>query len=108
LQAMMKNFRENPPTTLAGAAVTEVKDYETLNLTKADGTKEKLNFPTTSNVLQWFTEDNSKISVRPSGTEPKIKFYMEVSVPMNSPEEYDAARVQASAKIEALKKDLGI
>ncbi|MDE6177684.1 MAG: phospho-sugar mutase, partial [Duncaniella sp.] len=108
IQAMMKNFRENPPKTLAGAAVTEVKDYETLDLTKADGTKEKLNFPTTSNVLQWFTEDNSKISVRPSGTEPKIKFYMEVSVPMNSPEEYDAARVQASAKIEALKKDLGI
>jgi len=108
IQAMMKNFRENPPKTLAGAPVVEVKDYATLDLTKADGTKEKLNFPTTSNVLQWFTDDNSKISVRPSGTEPKIKFYMEVRVPMNSPEEYDAVRAQASAKIEALKKDLGI
>ncbi|MDE6417588.1 MAG: phospho-sugar mutase [Duncaniella sp.] len=108
IQAMMKAFRENPPKTLAGSPVEEVKDYASLNVTKADGSVEKLNFPTTSNVLQWFTADGSKISVRPSGTEPKIKFYMEVRVPMASPADYDAVRAQAAAKIDALKKDLNI
>ncbi|MCM1521060.1 MAG: phospho-sugar mutase [Muribaculaceae bacterium] len=108
IQAMMKCFRENPPKTLAGSPVVTVKDYATLDCTKADGTVEKLDFPTTSNVLQYFTEDNSKISVRPSGTEPKIKFYMEVHIPMAKIEDYDACQTAAAAKIEALKKDLGI
>ena len=79
IQAMMKNFRENPPKSIAGSPVVCVKDYLTLNETclKCNEVK-KLDFPTTSNVLQYFTEDGSKISVRPSGTEPKIKFYIEV------------------------------
>ena len=109
IQAMMKCFRENPPKELAGSPVTIIKDYDTLNLTHtADGSVEKLDFPTTSNVLQYFTADGSKVSVRPSGTEPKIKFYMEVRVPMAKVEDYDACQAKAEAKIEAIKKELGI
>ena len=85
-----------------------MKDYLSLNATHADGTVEKLDFPTTSNVLQYFTADGSKVSVRPSGTEPKIKFYMEVRVPMANVEDYNACSESAKAKVEALKKDLGI
>ncbi len=109
IQAMMKSFRENPPKTLAGSPVEIIKDYDSLNLTHtADGKVEKLDFPCTSNVLQYFTADNSKISIRPSGTEPKIKFYMEVRIPMGKVEDYNACQTEAHAKIEALKKDLGI
>ncbi len=75
IQAMMKQFRENPPKALAGSPVKTIKDYGSLDLINVDtNTKEKLDFPCTSNVLQYFTEDGSKVSVRPSGTEPKIKF----------------------------------
>ncbi len=109
IQAMMKCFRENPPKTLAGSPVEVIKDYDSLNETHvADGKVEKLDFPCTSNVLQYFTADNSKISIRPSGTEPKIKFYMEVHIPMSKPEDYNACQAAAHDKIEALKKDLGI
>ena len=109
IQAMMKNFRENPPKALAGSPVVCVKDYLTLNETclKCNEVK-KLDFPTTSNVLQYFTEDGSKISVRPSGTEPKIKFYMEVRGDMKTRADYHKAEEAAKAKIEAIRKDLGI
>lgn len=109
IQALMKQFRENPPKSLAGSPVTVIKDYGTLDIIYTDGKpNEKLDFPCTSNVLQYFTEDGSKVSVRPSGTEPKIKFYMEVKVPMEKPEDYDKCGKLAEAKVEALKKDLGI
>lgn len=109
IQAMMKSFRENPPKSLAGSPVEVIKDYATLDETHVpDGKVTKLDFPTTSNVLQYFTADNSKISVRPSGTEPKIKFYMEVHIPLPSAADYDACAKLAEDKIEALKKDLGI
>ncbi|MCM1076673.1 MAG: phospho-sugar mutase [Bacteroides sp.] len=109
IQALMKKFRENPPKSLAGSPVTVIKDYATLTLTHTDtNATEKLNFPCTSNVLQYFTEDGSKVSVRPSGTEPKIKFYMEVKVPMAKIEDYDKCGELANQKIEGLKKDLGI
>ncbi|MDE6824365.1 MAG: phospho-sugar mutase [Duncaniella sp.] len=109
IQALMKQFRENPPKTLAGSPVTIIKDYASLDLTHTDtNTVEKLDFPCTSNVLQYFTADGSKVSVRPSGTEPKIKFYMEVKVPMENPEDYDKCGKLAAEKVEALKKDLGI
>ena len=66
--AMMKNFRENPPKTLAGSPVTCIKDYSDLNCRNLkDGSVEKMDFPTTSNVLQFFTEAGDKVSVRPSG-----------------------------------------
>ena len=75
---MMTDFRANPPKELAGVPVCLWKDYKTLEATQADGTKTQLVMPETSNVLQWFCTDGTKVSVRPSGTEPKIKFYLEV------------------------------
>ena len=78
IKAMMDNFRANPPKEIGGSAVSLIKDYKTLELTDAQGNVSKLDMPETSNVLQYFTVDGTKISVRPSGTEPKIKFYIEV------------------------------
>lgn len=107
--AMMKNFRENPPKTLGGSDVVTIKDYNTLDLIEVKaGKTEKMDMPTTSNVLQFFTEDGTKISVRPSGTEPKIKFYVEVKGQMANGAEYDKAIADADAKINLIKKDLGI
>ena len=109
IQAMMKEFRANPPKSLAGSPVEIIKDYATLDLTHvSEGKVEKMDFPTTSNVLQYFTADHTKVSVRPSGTEPKIKFYIEVKVPMAKVEDYNACGVEADKKVEAIKKDLGI
>lgn len=107
--AIMKEFRQNPPKQLAGSDVTIVKDYADLNMTEVKtGKVTKMDMPTTSNVLQYFTEDGTKISVRPSGTEPKIKFYIEVKGKMESAADYAKANKDADAKIEAIKKDLGI
>ncbi len=107
--AMMKNFRSNPPKSLGGSEVILIKDYDSLNLTDIKAGKvEKMDMPTTSNVLQFFTEDGTKISVRPSGTEPKIKFYVEVKGKMGNGAEYDKAIADADAKIALIKKDLGI
>ena len=109
IQKMMKEFRENPPKTLGGSPVVEVKDYADLNCRDLrTGALSKMDFPTTSNVLQYFTEDNSKVSVRPSGTEPKIKFYIEVHDKMASKADYEACNRKAAEKIAAIKKDLGI
>ena len=109
IQAMMKSFRENPVKTLAGSPVIMIKDYQALTATDADGNVTKLDMPCSSNVLQYFTAAGDKISVRPSGTEPKIKFYIEVrGIPMTSYADYDNANRLADEKIEAMKKDLGI
>jgi len=106
---MMKDFRNNPPTEIAGSKVSFIKDYETLkNTNVATGEQTVLDFPTTSNVLQYFTEDGTKISVRPSGTEPKIKFYIEVRGEMKSRSEYDAADAAANKKVEAVRASLGV
>jgi phosphoglucomutase len=106
---MMKNFRTNPPKEIAGSKVSVIKDYETLKTTNvATGEVSILEFPCTSNVLQYFTEDGTKISVRPSGTEPKIKFYIEVRGEMKSRAEYDAADAAANAKVEAVRASLGV
>ena len=108
--AMMKNFRENPMKELGGSPVILVKDYASLEATDVvNGTKSKLDMPVTSNVLQYFSADGSKVSIRPSGTEPKIKFYIEVrGIKMDNYDDYDAANAAADAKIEAIKKELGI
>ena len=108
--AMMKNFRENPMKELGGSPVILIKDYASLEATDvANGTKSKLDMPVTSNVLQYFSADGSKVSIRPSGTEPKIKFYIEVrGIKMDNYADYDAANAAADAKIEAIKKELGI
>lgn len=107
--AMMKSFRENPPATLGGSKVVTIKDYASLNLTDVNtGNVDKMDMPTTSNVLQYFTEDGTKVSIRPSGTEPKIKFYVEVKGTMSTNADYDNAIIAANEKIAAVKADLGI
>ena len=107
--AMMKEFRANPPKTLGGSDVILVKDYADLNMTDMrDGHIEKLDFPTTSNVLQFFTADGTKVSIRPSGTEPKIKFYIEVRGKMATKADYHDATVAAEKKAAVIKSELGI
>jgi len=107
IRQMMVDFRNDPPKSLAGSTVTLVKDYLALTAKNTQsGEVEKLDFPATSDVLQFFTEDGSKVSVRPSGTEPKIKFYMEVKGELTKLEDYDEAEATADAKIQALAKDL--
>lgn len=109
IQRMMVEFRANPPKTLGGSPVVTVKDYLDLNCTDlATGKVEKMDFPATSNVLQFFTADGSKVSIRPSGTEPKIKFYIEVHDTMASTDDYERCNAAAVEKIANIKKDLGI
>lgn len=106
--AMMKNFRENPPKEIAGKKVVLVKDYQTLEATDADGKTTKLDMPAKSNVLQFFCADGTKVSVRPSGTEPKIKFYLEVKDTMKDISDYDRADADCEKRIEAIKSQFGI
>ena len=108
IQQMMKNFRSNPPKELGGSVIDVFKDFQSLELTKADGSKEKMDMPDTSNVLQWFCTDGTKVSVRPSGTEPKIKFYLEIKDTMKSASDFVVCEQRAGEKIEAIKKSLGL
>lgn len=108
IQKMMADFRANPPKELGGSKVVLWKDYKTLEATDAQGKKTKLAMPETSNVLQWFCDDDTKVSVRPSGTEPKIKFYIEVKGVMHDASEYEALDKKGMEKIEAIKKGLGL
>ncbi|MGB4414768.1 MAG: phospho-sugar mutase [Paludibacter sp.] len=106
---MMNDFRHNPPKEIAGSKVVLIKDYKILKMKNIiTGEDTTLIMPATSNVLQYFTEDGTKISVRPSGTEPKIKFYIEVRGEMKSRADYDAADAAANAKIEAVRTSLGV
>ena len=105
----MTDFRANPPKELGGSKVCLVKDYKTLEAKDINGNVTKLQMPDTSNVLQWFCEDGTKVSVRPSGTEPKIKFYTEVKdASFKSGADYERCTKAAEAKIEALKKNLNL
>ena len=107
IQQMMVNFRTNPPKVLGGSKLKIVKDYETLVAKNVlSGEETAIDQKTTSNVLQFFTEDGTKISVRPSGTEPKIKFYCEVAGELASRADYDAVAAKADEKIEAILKEL--
>ena len=106
---MMIDFRTSPPVEIAGSKVVTIKDYETLKKTDVvTGNVTNLDMPATSNVLQFFTQDGTKISVRPSGTEPKIKFYIEVRGEMKTSADYDAADAAANAKIEAVRASMGV
>lgn len=106
---MMVNYRTNPPKEIAGSKVITIKDYETLKTTDvATGKEEKLDMPAKSNVLQFFTEDGTKISVRPSGTEPKIKFYIEVRGDIKTRAEYTTADEKADEKINAVRASMGV
>ena len=108
IQQMMAGFRANPPKEIGGSPVALVKDYKTLTATDAQGKSMPLEMPETANVLQFFTEDGTKISVRPSGTEPKIKFYIEVKGQMKCAGCYARANEEAMTKVEAVRKSLGI
>ena len=108
IKAMMDNFRAEPPKEIGGSKVVLIKDYKTLKATDGEGKVSDLVMPETSNVLQYFTEDGTKISVRPSGTEPKIKFYIEVKGTMGCPKCYVSATKEAEDKIKAVRESLGI
>ena len=108
IQQMMSNFRATPPTELGGSKVVLWKDYKTLTATSVDGDVKKLDMPETSNVLQWFCSDGTKVSVRPSGTEPKIKFYIEVKANMTNASQYEELDKQGMQKIEKIKQSLGL
>ena len=106
IKTMMENFRKNPPTDLGGSKVVVWKDYQTLEQRDINGNVSKLDMPDTSNVLQWFCDDGTKVSVRPSGTEPKIKFYLEVTGTMKCAGCYERCDAEADEKINAIKKSL--
>ena len=108
IQKMMSDFRANPPKELGGSKVVLWKDYKTLKATAVDGKVTDLNMPEPSNVLQWFCDDDTKVSVRPSGTEPKIKFYIEVKDIMTDASQYEELDKKGMKKIEAIKKSLGL
>lgn len=108
IKRMMENYRSNPPTEINGSKVIEIRDYQ-----KAEKTDTLHNITTaislpTSNVIQFFTEDGSKITVRPSGTEPKIKFYFGIKKELNNASEYDALNEQANQRIQAIIKSLNL
>ncbi|MGL1885917.1 MAG: phospho-sugar mutase [Reichenbachiella sp.] len=108
IQKMMSDARNNAPSELAGSKVTTLIDYqssESTNLT--NGEKTAINFPK-SNVLQFLTEDGSKISLRPSGTEPKIKFYFSVKSASKSNSNFENQKSELGKKIEQIKKELGV
>lgn len=109
IKQMMTDFRANPPKELGGSKVVLWKDYKSLEATDEQGNVTKLDMPDTSNVLQWFCNDGTKVSVRPSGTEPKIKFYIEVKDnTMTCADCYERCCKAADDKIEAIKKSLAL
>ena len=108
IKQMMTNFRDNPPKELGESKVVMWKDYKTLECKDAHGNLTKLDMPSTSNVLQWFCDDDTKVSVRPSGTEPKIKFYIEIKGNMKCSGCYERCNKEADEKIVAIKKSLSL
>ena len=109
IQAMMQNFRSNPLKELAGSKVTEVLDYQSLkSLNTTTGETKDLVMPTTSNVLQYRCEDGTKLSIRPSGTEPKIKFYIEVHAQPTNLQELEEAKKVCAGRADEIAKQLGI
>ena len=108
IKQMMVDFRANPPKELAGEEVVLVKDYQTLKATDNKGNVSDIDQPEPSNVLQWYTAGGTKVSVRPSGTEPKIKFYVEVTGEMKCPKCYADAEAKALKTVEGVKKSLGL
>ena len=108
IQQMMRDYRANPPAEIDGSRVVCIKDYKTgISRNLTDGTEERLSLPA-SNVLQFFTADGNKVTVRPSGTEPKIKFYFSVKGTLSGADAYDATEAVLDAKIESIKKDMNL
>ena len=109
IEQMMINFRNNPPKQLAGSALSVVKDYEFLTEKNLlNGSEQSIDQKISANVLQFFTVDGTKVSVRPSGTEPKIKFYIEVKDRLTSRDQYDAVEAKTNLKIDQVMTDLGL
>lgn len=109
IEAMMKNFRNNPLTSIAGSTVTLLKDYATLEAKDFESNETiSLPMPTTSNVLQYYTQDGTKLSIRPSGTEPKIKFYIEVKGKADTREALKQAEEMADKKVQQIREELNI
>lgn len=109
IQQMMKDFRENPPKEIAGSKVSEVKDFqEQTSLNVIDNKKSVMDEIPKSNVLIYYTEDGTKVCVRPSGTEPKIKFYVSVKDEIASENDFKNKLITLSDKIEEIKKDLNL
>jgi phosphoglucomutase len=108
IQQMMVDYRTNPPVEIGGSKVVTIKDFEAqIEMNLATGTKKAIDLPK-SNVLQFFTADGSKISVRPSGTEPKIKFYIGAKAKLCCVEEYAKIEADMELKIKAICTDLGV
>jgi phosphoglucomutase len=106
IKAMMEKFRVNPPVSIAGSKVVRILDYK--NSEEKDvlkGERKEIHLPK-SDVLQFYTEDGSKISVRPSGTEPKIKFYISVSTKLTSSSEYEAKNIELDRRIKDIEKEI--
>ncbi len=110
IQKMMVDYRENPPKEILASPVVKIYDYKTLDvLDVATGKKSPIEGVTDkSNVLQWFTADGTKVSVRPSGTEPKIKFYFGVKADLPSVDEFERVQAELDDKIERIKKELNL
>jgi len=108
IQQMMADFRNNPPSTLGGSPVSILKDYQSQEIKHLHSNAvEPTNLPA-SNVLQFITEDGSIISARPSGTEPKIKFYCSVNTTLDSREQYNSKALELNQKISQILTDLGV
>lgn len=108
IEEMMRSFRESPPTSLAGSQLMKVLDYKdgtSRNL--RDGTTSQMDFPS-SNVLQFVTQDGSKVSIRPSGTEPKIKFYFSTKMTLPSEDAFAETQKSLENKLDSLMQDLGV
>ena len=106
IKAMMENFRTNRPKELGGSKVILTKDFQLLKAYDGDGNETAISMPQSSNVLQWYTEDGTKVSVRPSGTEPKIKFYVEVRGEIGCTNCYKGACADAGEKVEMIMREL--
>ncbi len=108
IKQMLKDLRENPMQEINGSKVTRVEDYQaSTSLDLATGNTSTIDIPK-SNVLIYYTEDGSKVAARPSGTEPKIKFYISVNAPLSSLEEYDSVTANLENRIAGIKTALGV
>jgi len=106
IKAMMAGYRSNPPLRINGSRVIRIADYLLqIDFNKVSGASKKINL-VQSDVLQFFLEDGTKISVRPSGTEPKIKFYFSVNMKLESADEFDAAEQVLDDRIAGIVKDM--
>ncbi len=109
IRQLMVGFRNTPPASLGGSPMEKVKDYESLQEKNLlTGAVRAIDQKTTSDVLQFFTQAGTKISVRPSGTEPKIKFYFEVRGELRSRDGYDAAEIDADKLIDSMMAEMGL